>query len=43
MLKDKSSHHNGFPVVDHHGATDDEVNISSLVHVVLEQCLIDRV
>ena len=28
MLKDRSSHHNGFPVVDHRGTTSDEVMFS---------------
>ena len=27
MLKDRSSHHNGFPVVDCHGTSSDEVTV----------------
>lgn len=30
VLKDRNSHHNGFPVVDHHHTNNDEVTFSFL-------------
>ena len=42
MLKDRSSHHNGFPVVDHRSTSGDEVRLRflffrALVHLLAVQ------
>ena len=36
MLKDRSSHHNGFPVVDCHGTSGDEVKFFPSLSCFLE-------